>query len=166
MVVDGNPRPPFDIVSIPIFSPDGRTLVYAAKRSSEESDQWLAVVNDVAGPVFDSITLPFFSPDGRRTAYMARTDKQWRVVSDGVEGPVFDGVSMPAFSPDGKHLAYLIKQGQAWSVAVDGVPGKTRFLGGIKGARLVFDTAARLHTLVMGVDNKAFARLDVTIIEK
>ena len=60
---------------------------------------------------------------------------------------------------------YLIKRGQAWSLAVDGVPGEQLFLGGVKGATLVFDSDTRFHTLVMGVDKHAFGRVDVEIKE-
>lgn len=165
MVVDDSYGPPFEVVSIPVFSPDSRTIAYAAKTTIADSVQWIAVFDDRLGPAFDRITLPFFSPDGKRTGYMAVKDGGWRMVVDGVNGPVYDGLAMPVFSPDAKRLAYLVKQDSTWSVAVDGVQGKIRFLGAVKGARLVFDTGSRLHTLVMGAANEAFARLDVIIAD-
>ena len=163
MVVDEKPGPGFALVSIPVFSPDSNSVAYAAKMNAAEGDRWVVVVDGKAGPAFDSVSLPFFSPDGKCTGYMAQRDGKWRIVSDGVEGPVFDGVSMPTFSPDSRHLACLIQRGPVWSVAVDGKPGQTLFRGALKGARLVFDDNPRFHTLVMGVQEGAFARLDVTI---
>jgi len=161
MIFDGKDQGEFDIVSIPVFSSDSATLAYAAKKG----DRWQVVVNGTSGTHYDAVTLPVFSPDGSRVVYMAQKADKWSVIVDGQEGPWFDGTSMATFSPDSKHMAYLVKRGQVWSLAVDGVPGEKLFLGGVKGAALVFDSDTRFHTLVMGVDGHAFARVDVEIEE-
>ena len=94
---------------------------------------------------------------------MAQKDGKWRMVADGKEQKAYDGVSIPAYSPDSKHLAYAALEKGNWLVVVDGVEGKSRFGAIVKGAKLVFDDAAHLHTLVLDFTGKAFAVYELEI---
>lgn len=121
------------------------------------------VINGEKGPAYDQISPLIFSPDGRRTLYMAKQGEQWTMVTDGKEGTFYDGVALPTFSPDAARTAFLAKTAQGWTVCVDGQEGRTRFAGVLKGARLVFDTPDRLHTLILSSSHLEFLRLDITI---
>ena len=48
-------------------------------------------------------------------------------------------------------------------MVVDGAEGKSRFGAIVKGAKLVFDDAAHLHTLVLDFTGKAFAVYELEI---
>ena len=79
VTVDGRPHPPFARVGLPVFSPDGRTVTYAADDGRKE----YVVIGDrpieVAGRVGD----PVFSPDGRKVGYGARIGNElwWKVLN-------------------------------------------------------------------------------------
>jgi Tol biopolymer transport system component len=126
----------------PIFSPDGRRLVYSVLGDSagREGRNWHVVLDSKAEKTYqlkeipiDQFNMPVFSPDSRRLAYSvhytATANKQdhWRAVINGREekeypgGPYANragGFSMPLFSPDSKHVAYHAAQ------AVTGGPRK------------------------------------------
>ena len=85
------------------------------------------------------------------------------MVVDGKEQKAYDGVSIPAYSPDSKHLAYAALENGSWLVVVDGAEGKSRFGAIVKGARLVFDDASHLHTMVLDFNGKAFSVYEIEL---
>ncbi len=71
VVVDGNEGPLFDKVVSPVFSPDGRYLVYRAKQAGKR----FLVVSDLKGSVvrqhkdYDMVFQPAFTGEGGSVAY-------------------------------------------------------------------------------------------------
>ena len=78
VVVDGKPHEPFNLVGLPVFSPDGRTVAYAAGDGVKD----YVVVGDHKWEVACRVGDPVFSPDGRRVGYGARVGKElwWKVL--------------------------------------------------------------------------------------
>ena len=119
VIADGVEGAEYDRVGWPLFSADGTSLAYYAKRDG----RWTIVVDGEEGPLFKNVLRPVFSPDSRRMAYGARKpdgDKKWVIVVDGAEGREFDAVGMPSFSPDSRHVAYFAKRDKRWRAVVDG----------------------------------------------
>lgn len=82
-VVDGHEGPRFDKIVSPIFSPDGRFLVYRARQSGKR----FLVVSDLKGAVvskhkeYEMVFQPVFTQDGSSVAYgvLDGTDLWWKV---------------------------------------------------------------------------------------
>lgn len=55
-----------DSHGIPVFSPDGRRLAYAARLGSHDKGPWCVVIDGVQDPPWPDASDPIFSPDGRR----------------------------------------------------------------------------------------------------
>lgn len=115
LVVDGLRREGFDAVNLPTWSPDGRTLAFAAQKDKK----WRLVVGETAGEAFDHIQAVVWSPDGKTLAYSARIQRDQFLVVDGRKGEIFDSVHSPVFSPDGRSLAYVAEEGD-YHLVVDG----------------------------------------------
>lgn len=111
----------------PAFTPDGRRLVYVAKKG----ERAVVVIDGQEGPIYDKIgqPIPIFSPDGAHIAYTARDYGQPEsVILDGKAGPGFDNIPPQSllFSPAGGRLAYGGQHINGnWSAVVDGVVGPT-----------------------------------------
>jgi Tol biopolymer transport system component len=130
VVLDGKDQPAYEQLArgSPVFSPDGKRLVYAGAREG----RWYVIDNDEESQPFDAVlgtSLLFGGPAGgdQHLAYVAARDKKQFVVLEGIEGPPCDAIDPGSlvFSPDGNHLAYVgrRKQGAALAavVVVDGV---------------------------------------------
>lgn len=78
VVVDGRPGELFTVVGLPVFSPDGRTVAYAADDGKTQYVVIGASKVQVSGRASD----PVFSPDGRKVGYGARIGREvrWNVL--------------------------------------------------------------------------------------
>ena len=71
IVVDGNEGQVFDKIVSPVFSPDGRFLVYRARQDGKR----FIVISDLKGKVlrqhkdYDMVFQPVFTEDGKSVAY-------------------------------------------------------------------------------------------------
>ncbi|MEM1552873.1 MAG: hypothetical protein QXH03_09445, partial [Candidatus Bathyarchaeia archaeon] len=87
----------------PVFSPDGKTVAYAAK----EGGKWLVVVGEKRGRSFDAIMFSeidwlvsivreaptiIFSPDGKKVAYVGFDGNRAFVVAGDTISSAFDSV--------------------------------------------------------------------------
>jgi dipeptidyl aminopeptidase/acylaminoacyl peptidase len=124
------PRWPEIAVETPVFSANGASVAYCARKGLD----WRWVVNGVEGPVFPEMTPTSFafSADGKRHAYVASPGFRRMVVAvDGVVGPEAGREvpqpwdSAPLFSPDGERLAYVeaLHAERKMRVNLDGKPG-------------------------------------------
>jgi Tol biopolymer transport system component len=129
IVIDGTPGPPYDNVSFPIYSPDGR-LAHATARG----DKYFFIVDGQPRAPFDYVS-PLetgftFSPDGRRDAYVAVRNGAQHIVIDEVPGEAHDACDRtgPVFSPDSQRIGYLVYKvadgiaEESWAV-IDGQAG-------------------------------------------
>jgi hypothetical protein len=151
-VVDGEEGPAHDgLYGLPIFSPDGKHLVYQAV----VGDKACVVVDGSAEDLHANIGRPVFSPDGTRLMYMVK-DESAAMVVDGERGPGFDDLWFQpdiaeigyGFSPDSRHFGYLACEGKGflhrgkWFAVVDGEKGPPfddvgPWLGADKTARAI-----------------------------
>jgi len=139
-------------VSVPVFSPDGQRIAYAACRGAEDE---VMMINGEPGPRFEAIrTLPVFSPDGEHVAYLAAERKKNAVeVVDGTKVRVVpfresdNFAGQVTFSPDGRHLAYVLGDCGAQFIA-----GKTRQAR----RRVVLDGTEGKEYDVLSVSNLRF----------
>ena len=115
---DGKLGAAFDSVDSLMFSPDGKHLVYVARRGVEST---LVYDGEERSHCWRRFT---FSPDGKHQAYHG-TDAlgQPCMVLDGRWGEHFTGLGDPVFSPDGKHLAYQAGTAPQRFVVCDGKKG-------------------------------------------
>jgi hypothetical protein len=97
----------YDVLYWPTFSPDSRSLAFAAK----SRDKWFMIQDGLAvGGAHDGVGRPVFSPDGRSLAYAVKDGQEHFVLRDG-EGAGPSGPSWagdPVFSPDGRSLVYIM----------------------------------------------------------
>jgi WD40 repeat protein len=99
--------PLFDaIAGGPVYSPDGRHIVYGASLRN----RWVLSVDGQAGAEFDynEITALSFSPDGKHLMYKASKNGLQLVVVDGCIGPEYNRVYKPAFTKGG--VEYLAER--------------------------------------------------------
>jgi dipeptidyl aminopeptidase/acylaminoacyl peptidase len=139
-------------VSAPVFSPDGRTVVHAARRGV--TDEVVVTNGEAHGRFATILTLPVFSPDGRHVAYLALDEKGgvFEVVDGQKQRAVPFGekdnfAEQVAFSPDGVHLAYVLGDcdprqfifaigKNAWRrVVLDGAEGKKYYSSAVTNLR-------------------------------
>ncbi len=116
----GNQRPireePGGRDLMPVFSPDGREVVFSSNRGGN----WDIYIIGVDGENPRQITFsenfdssPDWSPDGRQIAYESKRDGNWQIylldIQSGDERKITSGIAAnyrPAFSPDGNEIAY------------------------------------------------------------
>ena len=117
VVLDGVAGPEYDVVFRPHFSPNSKSMAYAAVVATDpakgyslmggmadhKSAKVFIVVNGRAGDGYDGISLDTltFSPDGNHLAYIARRDAKWTLVADGQAGADYDEVVRSLPAPDG-----------------------------------------------------------------
>jgi hypothetical protein len=145
LILDGKPAGTYDnVLSRPIFSPDGSRLAYAVLR-----DKHVFVVADGKdGAAFDEILqAPLFSADGKRLGYPMRRGKQQFAVVDGKESEAYDAVGRVAFSPDSKHVAFAAQTGPDLHLIFDSA-ATSDFTGIMHGAVMAFDTPTSFNTFV------------------
>jgi len=103
-----------------VFSADGRSLAFAARRGPS----WSVVVDGNEGPPFDRVVTPLFGPDGKVVVYRARKDGRRFVVVANADGttkarhPAFDQVFPARYASDGRSIAYGVVEGRQvlWKV--------------------------------------------------
>jgi hypothetical protein len=142
VVVDGERRP-LELgarCGRPVFSPDGRHVVYVVY-ADDGHDMWEHVaVDGELGPAYRLIAEPGFTPDGH-VCYTGLKPHVGEVLVVGrQESPGYDrietedvgdpmGGSWPAcplaFSPDGLHSAYGVARDRKGWVVLDGQKGPT-----------------------------------------
>lgn len=113
----------------PIFSPDGKRIVYIAY-SGNMGEYASVFINGDRGPVFENADQFTFSKDGSRYAYRAMKDKKQCVVVDGVQGQYYDGIPIAnnfQFSPDSKHFSYVGLKGKKCVIIRDGTEESLNF---------------------------------------
>ena len=136
VVNDGKEDPAYDAVgnrpgssmpsSGPMYSPDGKHVVYGARIGAvRNGEKWFFVMDGKEGVHYDGIADPMFSPDSSRLAYLAQKGNQILVVMDGKEGASFDAIPLRTlvFSPDSQHLVFKAQKGNKWVVVADGQSG-------------------------------------------
>lgn len=106
VVTGDTKRGPYKSVSELAWSPEGRTLAFAAVAGTDS----FVVVGDQRGEIFDRIDGLTYSPDGKTVAYLGWEGRKVRVVAGGKKWPGFEPTTdhpygRPVFSPDGKSLA-------------------------------------------------------------
>ncbi|HKV38322.1 MAG TPA: zinc ribbon domain-containing protein [Blastocatellia bacterium] len=114
IVEDGTKGPRFDNVGPPVFSPDGKQLVYVVNQGGKSS----LIVNGREEDQFDVRgVVVLFSPDGGKMAFVATAGGKDFVVVNGTKvTPDYDSIpsdALPAlaFSADGGQMAYAATQG-------------------------------------------------------
>ena len=78
VVVDGKAGESFSTVGLPVVSPDGKSVIYAA----DEGERQYIVIGDTKVEVSGRASDPVFSRDGRKVGYGARIGREiwWKVL--------------------------------------------------------------------------------------
>jgi hypothetical protein len=147
IVVDGQEGPGYDELGLPVFSPNGKTVVCGAGAGKRK----FLVVNGQNQKAYGDIGEPEFSPDGKRLVYEAELDAggQSLLIDSGKEGKLYDDINdRRYFSDDGRHLAMVVFEGDHQMVVVDGVEGnRYDTVITLGGGKVHFDSADRFHYL-------------------
>lgn len=142
LVCEGERWDDFERAGAPIFSPDGKHVVF---RFAQGKESGLAVDGE-RGPAgeWTFVQTPVFSSDGRRMAFVKNEggtlDPWYRLVAGGEEhheggqdtlracalgarespavGPPALSIRSPTFSPDGSRLACRVREADGWHVRV------------------------------------------------
>ncbi len=102
IILNGRKLGPFEDVSIPSLTPDGRVLVYGAKIAG----RWHLVNGDQKTPVTRPIHSVFVSADGSRCGYLTLTKSGLEVIVDEQVLGQHGARQPPLFSPDAKTVAF------------------------------------------------------------
>ncbi|MCK4739468.1 MAG: PD40 domain-containing protein [Deltaproteobacteria bacterium] len=125
LVINNQREKTFDFIrrDIFVFSPEGNTVAYVAKKGS----QWLTVINGEEGEPFQAIARKtlVFSPNGERVAYGAQKNNKWLVVLDGKSGPTYEMILMKSlvFSPSSARFAVAFSENSKSFVILDNIKG-------------------------------------------
>jgi len=130
--------PAYDAVKVPVFSPDGQSVAYAALNAAAGST---LVTSAGEGAFYERVGPPVFSPDGRHIAYAAGRGTRSFVVLDGVEGEAYEEVTAPTFSPYSQRVAYGARRGSEVFLVVN-------------GARIDERPGAEMHSPVFSPDGR------------
>jgi len=154
VVVDGRRGPEFDSLGGPVWSADGKSLAYRARRGPRrEEGAWCVVVDGKPGPDHEAVGDPVFGPDNA-VAYACRKDGRWRVG----DGEPFDEVR--EIRP-GPKLAFVARTGREVFVVVDGKRSEPfdAVWGLAWGTSLAF-AARRGGRALVAVDGRVVAETD------
>jgi Tol biopolymer transport system component len=120
----------FDFVASPVFSRDGSSLGFVARRGPN----YFVVSGTKKGPEFDYVEGLTAGPGRSGFAYRANTGGRlqgpfvvggrWRIVVGDQVSPEYERVGDVAMSPDGKRSAYSALDADDWAVIVDGQRGE------------------------------------------
>ena len=106
VVVNGKEGPAFDRVVLPVFSPDGKLLVYRARKEGKR----FLVVADTAGktikqlPAYEQVFQPVFTGDGKSVAYGVK-DGNKLDLEGGEAGQIAVSLQQSAVSPEQQQSA-------------------------------------------------------------
>ncbi|MHB9026544.1 MAG: WD40 repeat domain-containing protein [Armatimonadota bacterium] len=126
MVIDGITGKAYDEVSLPVFSPDSRHVVYVAKKVGG----WVVVLDgkeletyeDIGGSLgsIAEVRRVSFNPQNNSIAFAMRKNGRWHLVSGDQVGPGYDDVTDITFSPRGTHLVYTATINNTFVPVIDG----------------------------------------------
>lgn len=103
IILNGTKIGPFEGVSNPFLTPDGKILAFGAKIRG----RWHLVVGDQRIPVSRPVHSVFVTSDGSRWGYVTQPERRFEVVVDeAVLGECSVWKQVPRFSPDGKTVAF------------------------------------------------------------
>ncbi len=133
IVVDGNKQGEYGDVTDPVFSPDGKHVVYAATSvtvpwsivlDGKRSSKYVVSTDPMHATSFET-TGPTFTPDSENVVFTAfDSGKRFVVIGEDVASKeVLGRITSIVFSPDGEHMAYVVEQPAGWFVVADGVEG-------------------------------------------
>jgi Tol biopolymer transport system component len=123
LVLDGKEETRHDVIDAPVFSPDGKRIVYEA---FDGNNSFVVLDGKEEKRYVNIVVTPVFSPDSKRIVYGALIGNTSIMVVDGKEEKQYDsfgGGGNPFFSPDSKRIAYMARGGNGvlqWSMVVDG----------------------------------------------
>jgi len=103
VVVDGRRSEEYDSVSDPVFSPDGRSIAYAATKGGKS----FIVMDGKRLPEYAGVQDPVISPDGRKAAYAAAQGGKWVMVAGDKPGSPMDFIGPAVWSPDSAQVAHM-----------------------------------------------------------
>jgi len=97
----------YDSVCNPVFSPDGKSFIYKARKA----DQWLWITNDnkeLKAGKDATISYVVYSPNNRDLAYISTTEKGLTLVFNGIKSRLYNDIDYNSivFSKDGKKIYY------------------------------------------------------------
>ncbi len=171
-VVDGQESKPYDHVSEPSFSPDGKHVAYVGSTFKPERQglaHAVAVIDGIEGEKFERVGPLFhFSPDGSRVAYIAERGGKSMLVVDG-RNFVYDKIIDLTFSQDGRRLMLVAQRGARRVLVLDGnelkyepsrdEPATVRTYDSHED-ELAFSTDGKRTAFVASLDGKEVAIID------
>jgi Tol biopolymer transport system component len=115
LVTDGKEGPVFDSIRALVYSPDSKTLAYAASTGKGNDEKSSVIVNDKPVAEGKAVKTMAFSPDSRSLVWTTADGKVHLLdVATGKAAPVADigrEPTAPVFSPDGKDLYWTAPGG-------------------------------------------------------
>lgn len=112
VVVGDSVLGPFEAVTAPALSADGRKRAYGRKRAG----RWSIVLGDQEQAVEGDLERVIISADGSRAGGVVTRERKLGVWIDGRAVGRFDQMDLPAFSPDGRRWAATGRDAASWFV--------------------------------------------------
>jgi len=159
VVRDGKIGPLFDAIGqdTPIFSPDGKHIVYKAKKG----DKWCLVVdNKEQARQYEGVSVPMFSPDSAHMLYAGKKGEKQCLVVDDREVGCYDSIMQNGikFGHNSARWAVVVIKNKQQVVVVDGQEGaayeKVNLLLFSPDDRRLAYAASRAEKWMMVVDGK------------
>jgi Tol biopolymer transport system component len=113
IVVGDAGRGPYDAVTAPALSDDGRVLAFGRRSAG----RWTIVCGDREQAVEGDLERVFVSGDGTRAGGVILRGRKYGVIVDGRVTGSFDQLDLPRFSPDGRRWAVAARSAAIWCVA-------------------------------------------------
>jgi hypothetical protein len=138
-------QPGFYLLGPLLFSPDGKRVLYIARKEKDGKQSLIVDGKEQAGGEEITPAEIEFSPSSDRWACRVRDGNKMRYVIDGAPQPQFDAVGGFVFSSDGKRFGYFARTGETSAIVVDGKEG-TRYSA---AAGLIFSPDAKKYAYVI-----------------
>jgi hypothetical protein len=113
VVVDDRAGPPFDRLTRPVFSPDGRVVAYGARKGSA----WVVMAGTREMRATGEVASVFLSADGREVGWIVTDGSRVFLESERGRGDGYDWIGWPMFRADGTAIHFASRGSEKYLIS-------------------------------------------------